>query len=232
MFTQTADMYDLIYSFKDYAKEAQSIRDIVATEHPEAKTVLDVACGTAEHAKHLSSIFAIDGIDLQPRFVQIAQAKVPAGRFEVADMRRFDLGRRYDVVMCLFSSIGYLTSLDDVTATLQCFGRHLNRGGVILVEPWFTPEQWKPGTPFMNTVDQPKLKICRMALSSQEGMLSKLHFEYLVGRPIGLAHYTEEHVLGLYTIEQMHGAFVRAGLSARHDPVGIFGRGLYIARPR
>src|SRR5262249_18305712 len=105
----------------------------------------------------------VDGLDLESGFVEIAQTKVPSGRFVVADMRTFDLGRHYDVVQCLFSSIGYLTHGHEVIQALQCFRQHLAAGSVILVEPWFTPEIWKVGEPFMAPpVDRPDLKICRM----------------------------------------------------------------------
>ena len=162
MFSKTAQYYDLLYSFKDYEKEAQQIKNLIAQEHPAARSILDVACGTAEHAKHLSKTFRIDGIDIEPEFVEIAQAKVPSGQFWVADMSDFNLGIRYDVVQCLFSSIGYLQKPEQVVDALICFKRHLNPEGIILVEPWLSPGQWNVGSPHMLTIDQPDLKICRM----------------------------------------------------------------------
>ncbi len=112
MFARTAQYHDLIYSFKNYGEEASKIRAVIRKEHPAAHSILDVACGTAEHAKLLSAEFAVDGIDLEPGFVEIARRKVPTGTFSVADMRRFELRKKYDVVQCLFSSIGYLTQGD------------------------------------------------------------------------------------------------------------------------
>src|SRR5262249_43988229 len=114
MFALTAQYYDLIYSFKNYGVETTKIRAAIRKEHPTAHSILDVACGTGEHAKLLSTEFDVDGIDLEPRFVEIARRKVPTGTFSVADMRSFELKKKYDVVQCLFSSIGYLTQGDDV----------------------------------------------------------------------------------------------------------------------
>jgi len=53
----------------------------------------------------------------------------------------FDLGKTYDVVMCLFSSIGYVKTLDRVTLALERFKSHTNDGGLILV----VGHCWKPG---------------------------------------------------------------------------------------
>jgi trans-aconitate methyltransferase len=98
VFSVTAEIYDAIYAFKDYAGETLKIRQLVARERPGAKTLLDVACGTGEHARLLTTEFDVDGIDLEPKFVESARAKNPAGRFSVGDMRSFQLGKRYDVV--------------------------------------------------------------------------------------------------------------------------------------
>jgi len=230
MFHKSHAYYDAIYSFKNYAEEATKIADLIRAEHPQAKTVLDVACGTAEHAKLLREDFAVDGIDLEPGFIDLARSKVPTGTFTVADMRCFELGKRYDVVQCLFSSIGYLLEISEVIETLRRFRRHLSPGGIVVVEPWFTPSAWTVGIPWMTTVDQPKLKICRMNISERDGTISRMRFHYLIAQPAGVEHFEEEHRLALYTVDQMRDAFTAAELSVQHDPVGIFGRGLYVGR--
>jgi Methyltransferase domain len=57
-----------------------------------SQTVLDVACGTGEHARLLAAQgFVVDGLDLDPAFVRIAEQKHPAGQFFAADMRDFHL---------------------------------------------------------------------------------------------------------------------------------------------
>jgi SAM-dependent methyltransferase len=232
MFSETADFYDLLYSFKNYSEEAKKIKDLIRREHPGARTILDVACGTAEHAKLLIDDFNVDGIDLDPRFIEIAQAKVPAGRFSVADMRSFELSRRYDVVQCLFSSIGYLLTPQDILSAFRCFRRHLNPGGIILIEPWLTPDAYKTGRPHMLVAERPDIKICRMNSCQLEGNVSILHFHYLICTAKGVRHCEEIHRLAMFTVEQLTGFFREAGLAATFDPVGLFGRGLFIAREK
>lgn len=233
MFSESAALYDLVYSsFKDYGAEAAQVADLIAREHPSAHTVLDVGCGTGEHARLLSERFGyrVDGFDLEPEFARIAQQKNPDGHFWQADMRSFDAGRRYDVVLCLFSSIGYVRTQDAVTQTLGHFRSHLAADGLVLVEPWFTPGAFSPGRLHVVTVETDAVTVCRMGHSWVEDAISHLTFEYLVGSADGIRHVREIHELGLFTREQMCSCFDEAGLEARYEGDGPSGRGLYVAR--
>jgi trans-aconitate methyltransferase len=231
MFSVTAEIYDVIYAFKDYAGEALKIRQVITRERPGAKTILDIACGTGEHARLLAPAFEVDGIDVEPKFVEMARTKNPAGAFSVADMRAFQLNKRYDVVQCLFSSIGYLLTPEDIIAALTCFRAHLAPGGVILVEPWLSPLAYKPGQPHMVTVDRPNLKVCRVNVSKREGDISILHFHYLIADEKAVRQVEEVHRLALVPADQMVSHFTTAGLRCVFDSLGLFDRGLFIARP-
>lgn len=233
MFSETAELYDLIYSrFKDYKKEVQQIVTLLKEIHPNARTILDAGCGTGEHARILSHEhgYVVDGIDLEPAFVRIAREKNPYGLFLEADMVTFDLSKRYDVIVCLFGAIGYVRTLTKVAKTLKNFSDHLAEGGVILVEPWITPEQFEPGMVLVNTVETENLSVCRMSHSEVEGNLSRIRFEYLIGTREGITHRAEVHELGLFTVDEMVACFEKAGLSVRFDEKGLFGRGLYTAK--
>ena len=67
MFTKTAKHYDAVYSDKDYPGESQLLASLVRERVPDAKTLLDVACGTGRHLEHLSRQFDCTGIDLDDR---------------------------------------------------------------------------------------------------------------------------------------------------------------------
>jgi SAM-dependent methyltransferase len=233
MFSASAELYDLLYAgFKDYAVEAAELAATIRRVHPHARTVLDVACGTAEHARLLTDEhgFRVDGLDLDPNFVRIARAKLPHASVHEADMTSFELRERYDVVLCLFSSIGYVRTLENVRRTLERFRHHLADGGIVLVEPWFTPGALEPGRIFTKTAEAEGVSICRMSHMEIEDRLSRLRFEYLIGRPEGIQRASEIHELGLFTTEEMLECFREAALQAEHDPQGPYGRGLFIGR--
>jgi SAM-dependent methyltransferase len=232
MFTASAELYDIIYSaFKDYGAEADRIAALLHAEHPACRRVLDVGCGTGEHARLLTAVgFQVDGLDLDPSLLRVAAKKNPASRFYEADMCAFSIGGRYDAVLCLFSAIGYAKSLERVVQALACSREHLAAGGIIVVEPWFTPEALRPGHTTSHTVDSPPLRVVRTSRLDIAGRLSRLTFEYEVIGPQGITHATELHELGLFTVDEMMGAFAAAGLSVSYDPAGLSGRGLYLGR--
>ena len=53
LFDKSVHLYDLAYSFKDYAGESASVRNAVHARVPQARSLLDVACGTGKHLEHL-----------------------------------------------------------------------------------------------------------------------------------------------------------------------------------
>jgi SAM-dependent methyltransferase len=231
VFTRSADIYDAVYSFKDYAAEAERVHELIQARTPGASTLLDVACGTGKHLEQLARWYEVEGLDLNVEFVTIARDRLGDGaNIHLADMTSFDLARGFDAVTCLFSSIGYVGTEERLDAAVAAMARHLRPGGTLVVEPWVTPESWVVGRPHLLTVDEPELKIARANVSGRDGDLAILAFEYLVATPEGTSHFTERHEAALFTDAQYRQAFARAGLSVELDEHGLIGRGLYLGQ--
>ena len=230
MFTRSSRFYDAIYSFKDYAAEATKVDALIKERNPGARTLLDVACGTGMHLEHLRGGYDGEGLDLDPELLAIARERLPGIPLHEGDMTTFDLGRRFDAVICLFSSIGYARTVEDLNRAVAAMAGHLEPGGVLVVEPWLTPEVWQDGHPGAVFVDEPELKIARVDLPERDGRMSRIDFHYLVATPAGIDRFEERHELGLFTHDEYVAAFRAAGLEAEHDPEGLMGRGLYIGR--
>ena len=231
MFSKSAQYYDEIYASidKDYATEVTKAHKIIQKhKQSKGKLLLDVACGTGAHAGPLSKYYQVEGLDLDPQMLSVAHKKHPKIKFHQGDMTDFDLGHQFDVIVCLFSSIGYVKTKSRLQKSIKTMNRHLLPGGVLLIEPWFTPKQWHPGRAFMTQVNKPDLKIVRMSHSGQRGKISLIEFQYLIGTSKGIEHHTEIHELGLFTHREYMDAFKATGLKVTHDPEGLDGRGLYI----
>lgn len=230
MFTRSTRFYDAIYSWKDYEAETAKLLALIGERAPEARTLLDVACGTGKHLELLREHFEVEGLDLDEQLLVIARERLPGVPLHRGDMLSFDLGRTFDVVTCLFSSVAYARTPENLVRAIARMAQHLSRGGVLVVEPFFAPDRWQVGRPWAVFVDEPDLKIARMDVARplEEGVAT-IDFHYLVGSPEGIEHFTERHVVALFTGRELEGAFHAAGLEPEVDPEGLMGRGLYIA---
>ena len=229
MFSPSASIYDAIYSFKDYAAEAESVHELVQARKPGAETLLDVACGTGAHLAELRRSYRCVGLDLDPALLEVARGRLQGVELLEGDMRDFDLGRRFDAVVCMFSSIGYVQGADELRRAVAAMARHLEPGGVLVVEPWLSPDRIELPHVGAVFVDEPELKIARIDTVEVEGNRSILELHYLVGTPERVEQFTERHELTLFTVEEMLDAFRAAGLDVEHDPEGgPMGRGLYV----
>jgi SAM-dependent methyltransferase len=231
MFTKSQRFYDAIYNGKDYAGEARRLKQFIADHKRSAgHALLDVACGTGGHAPYLRDDFAYEGLDLDPGMLELARARYPDVPFYRGNMVDFDLGRSFDVVTCLFSSIAYTRTVPRLRQAIANMARHLRPGGVLVIGPFIAPGDWIPGQPHAIFVDQPDLKLARMNVSSVDasGTVAILDFHYLVATPDGVTHFIERHELGLFTGEDYRTAFAQAGLDVFYDAEGLIGRGQYI----
>ncbi len=143
-------------------------------------------------------------------------------------MTDFDLGRTFDAVTCLFSSIGYLLSAEMLNKGITNMARHVRPGGILIVEPWITPDRWQPKHPEAVFVDRPSIKIARMSRIRRRGERSTVVFHYMVATEDRVDCFTEQHESRLHSHSEYLTSLDGAGLSAEFDPEGLMGRGLYV----
>jgi ubiquinone/menaquinone biosynthesis C-methylase UbiE len=224
-----AEIYDLIYGYKDYEAESNTLMKILAAHNRSGgNELLDVACGTGEHIIHLKEHYQIEGLDLSEDQLAVARRKNPEIPFHELDMTDFNLGRQFDAVVCLFSAIGYAKTPETCQSAINCMTRHLKPGGVLAIEPWFTPEEWVPNTPHLIEFESDELKIARVNTSFVDGRISWFDLHYLVGTSEGTEHFVSHHELGLFSMDEMREMLTNAGLVVTYDEEGLTGRGLWI----
>ena len=136
-YARSSELYDLLYAAKDYGAEARQLRDIIQRHQPNARTLLDVACGTGRHLERLREWYAVAGLDAEPGLLEVARRRLPGVPLHEGDMRDFQLGT-FDVVTCLFSAIGYMQTPDDLARAVRVMAGHLQTAGVLIIEPWLS----------------------------------------------------------------------------------------------
>jgi len=129
-YERSAPVYDAIYEErKDYRRESEQLHRLI--EHHQrspGRSLLDVACGTGLHDQFLRQWYDVEGLDASEAQLAVARQRLPTMTFHWADMADFDLARRYDVVACLFSAVGHLTTVADLHRGIAAMSRHLQPG--------------------------------------------------------------------------------------------------------
>jgi ubiquinone/menaquinone biosynthesis C-methylase UbiE len=229
MYRQLASYYDEIYHFKDYQKEAEKIETLINQyKKSPGNHLLDVACGTGNHIAHLKQHFSVEGLDFSPEMLRIARKKHPDVVFDRGDMTSFKLKNRFDVITCLFSAIGHVKTKPRMRRAVRVMASHLQPGGLMILEPWITPADFRKGIVGFNSVDKPNLKIARINIGKVRGPVSELEFHYLIGTSSKVQHIVDRELMGLWTNEEYLDAFRDAGLEVVFDTEGLMGRGLYL----
>jgi ubiquinone/menaquinone biosynthesis C-methylase UbiE len=229
MYRQLASYYDEIYHFKDYQKEAQKIETLIQ-QHKKSPGdhLLDVACGTGNHIEYLKQHYKVEGLDFSPEMLRIARKKHPDIVFHQGDMTSFRLNTRFDIITCLFSAIGHVKTKARMRRAVRNMAHYLQPGGLMILEPWITPANFRKGLIGFTFVDKPNRKIARINVSKVRGPVSTLEFHFLIGTPNKVQYVIDKDSLGLWTHEEHLEAFRDAGLEVSFDSEGLMGRGLYL----
>ena len=231
MYKELAKYYDLIYSWKNYEEEVERIKELIKEyKKSEGKRLLDVGCGTGKHLEYLKNDYSCVGMDLNDEMVAIAKQNIKEVKFMQADMIDFDLKSKFDIILCMFSSIGYVKTYSNLIRTIANFSNHLEQGGVIIIEPWFTKSTYRVGYPGMTTYDGEDIKIARLNTTKIENELSLMEMHYLiVEKNEDVKYFVDRHELGLFEVEKFLDIMTTAGLKAEFLKDGLMKeRGLYI----
>jgi SAM-dependent methyltransferase len=231
VFRHTAHVYDLLYegSGKDYGQESADIHDLIEQRTPGARRLLDVACGTGGHLRHLRLWYDVTGTDIDPGMLAEARTHLPDVTLVEADMRTLALEQSFDAAVCLFSSVGYLRSPAELTAAVGAMARHLNAGGVLIVDGWVRPDAWiSGGKTEVTMAASGEVQVVRMSRSRREGDTTYLEMHHLIDTADGIEHVVDGHELTLFAPGHYEEAFRASGLAVDTVESPMPGRDRYV----
>lgn len=217
LYDNLARYYDKLHSDKDYGEEARKVEELIKEyKKTNGKKLLDVACGTGRHLQYLEEDFDTKGLDYAESMLDLAEGRLDKTELVQGNMINFDLEEKFDIVTCLFSSIGYAKTKQNLKRIMKNFSEHLKKGGVTIVEGFISPEDYRDESVHMDTYGDEEIKISRVSFSQRQGSLSKVKMHYLIGKGgEGVEHLEETQETGIFGTKETLEAMEKADLTAK-----------------
>lgn len=201
MYQELSEYYDLIYNNKkDYKKESNEIIKLIEKyKISNGNKLLELGCGSGNHLIYLSKKYDCLGTDLNQEILDVAKNKLKTVKFKQANMIDFNLNQKYDIILSLFSAIGYVKTKSNLKKTIQNISKHINNGGLIIIEGWFENKEFRDKRIFMDTYSDENFCISRITNTRKKGNISELEFNWTIAK-LGekVNFFKEKHELGLF----------------------------------
>jgi SAM-dependent methyltransferase len=132
LYKSLAWCYEFITTGKGHKEEADFlIKTVKKYKKSKGNTLLDVGCGHGWHDKFLKKSFKITGIDLNKEILNFAKMKNPEVKYKILDMRKFNLNKKFDVVIS-FDAMMYNLNYRNLRTTIENLSKHLKDGGLLI----------------------------------------------------------------------------------------------------
>lgn len=204
---------------KDSVRYVELITNVINKFNLNTNSILDVGCGTGILANKLRNMnFDVSGIDISEDMIKVANETTKGIDFTVSDMRNFKLNKTFDMITCAFDAINYVTSDEDMEATIDTIYNHLKNNGFFIFDI---------NTPYLYE-DKHFGSINR----EFDGLNFKQILEYDKANEIGTTLFDfgnnnlEKHIQRAYSVEKMDEYLINVGFEIvgryrnfRMDPI-------------
>jgi ubiquinone/menaquinone biosynthesis C-methylase UbiE len=223
IFDEMGEDWETIVNTRDTQREANFIEHVL----PKKGVTLDLCCGTGRHSIILRrKSWNMIGLDLSKNLLTIAKRNMKNEKIEVplvrADMRCFPFRDQvFDVVICMFTSFGYLPtesedikSFKEIQRTLRKNGKFLldvaNKNHVIKI---FKEKEWAEYGPFY--------MLEKRSLDLQQ---SKLISQWTIIRKDTKESRSLQHNVRLYSFQRLKQMLNMAELKVKEVYGGYYGK--------
>lgn len=200
----------------DSGSESAFIDNLIQPAGNRSVSLLEVACGTGNIIGRLANRHTVSGLDISPEMLAVAGAKLPAGTpLYLADMSSFELGERFDVLVCVYHGINHLLSFSAWKAFFACARRHLNDDGMLIFDI-LTTDELKMMTRSPQAVQQFDDNYLLIRVRTSDDVVFEWNIEVLELQPSGrYESLTEVIRTASYSPEEIRQALAEEFLSVK-----------------
>lgn len=128
--------YDLIFQHSpQYEQKCEDVQFWLDMSRHYGSPVLELACGTGRVSTALREQgFDVTGLDISASMLAVAQEKSAGVRYLQRDVRNFDLGQQFPLIIFPYDTFTHLHTLADVKACLRCVKQHLTPDGCFILD--------------------------------------------------------------------------------------------------
>jgi len=139
MYEQYAQVYDASGQLAFSLKMLPYLQRLLERHTAPGKTLLEMACGTGTVAVSMATAgWRVYGVDGSAHMLAQARAKAEAQGVDVLwsqqDMRHFVLPEQVHVATCLYDSLNYMLTSEDLSAAFESVSNALVPGGLYLFD--------------------------------------------------------------------------------------------------
>jgi len=226
-FKAIATYYDALYvNDREYAPEAAKVKELLTRHGLSSQAdLLVLACGTGGHIPYFKDDYHVSGLDLSEDMLALARKKFPEIRFHLGNLIDFTVEMAFDAMVCLYGSIGFVKTVDNLRASMKRIAAHLRPNGLALITPWSTVEEFQDLL-VVDAIDRPDWKIARMEqVRLKEPKIVEVTFHHLLGKNHGVTYHQQSMEIGLFSREEYLSAMADAGLNVVEEYKGTDVRG-------
>lgn len=226
-FETIASYYDDLYvKNEEYAPEAAKVKNLLNAHGIAPQSdLLILACGTGGHIPYFIDEYQVSGLDLSEDMLAVAEKKFPSLTFYRGNLIDFDVKTDFDAMICLYGSIGFVKTVDNLRATMRRIAAQLRPNGVALITPWSTREDFQECL-VVDAVDEPDMKISRMEqVRLKEPDIVEVTFHHLIGKGTDVTYHQQAVEIGLFSRQDYLSALTDAGLPLVEEYTGSDVRG-------
>lgn len=140
-----AEWYQLLSPLHEYREEANLYHSLLQKADPPPHTLLELGCGAGHNAYFLKQWYKLTLSDLSEAMLAISKKNNPECAHYPGDMKTLRLRKTFDAVF-IHDAIMYMTTADELRQALQTAHVHCNPGGLLLISPDYTRENFEPST--------------------------------------------------------------------------------------